>query len=210
MPARMVQVTIYNNSDYPIVWQRRRDHGFWQDPWWPSNIKDLKKGEQASFRLEFGGIATGVEGWILFKIDVPLDSGWGPKAEFFRLSFSRPFFETSPFHGTCEKYLKDRRSSDSDHPGPALAYVVDHGFGDMETGDHGASPLEVAGAVGFSLYLPGIGMAVEAVPELLNKSFPKRVWWLVQIRNTEGTSSRLPLQEGPPMEKDIFTLLQHA
>ena len=30
MPARLVQVTLINNSDFPIIWQDDgRPHGFW-------------------------------------------------------------------------------------------------------------------------------------------------------------------------------------
>jgi len=112
MPARLVQVTILNNSDYPIVWQDDgRDHGFWQEPWYPSNIKNLKKGEQASFRLESGGIATGVKGWVLFKVDVPAASNVGARAEFFRLDFERAYIEVSPFQppGFENHYLGPER-----------------------------------------------------------------------------------------------------
>lgn len=53
MPARLVQVTIVNRSAFPIIWQDDgREHGFWQEPWYPSNIKALNPGQQASFRLE--------------------------------------------------------------------------------------------------------------------------------------------------------------
>ena len=44
MPARLVQVTILNNSRYPIVWQDDDPSCFWQDPWYQSTIKNLKKG----------------------------------------------------------------------------------------------------------------------------------------------------------------------
>ena len=92
MPARLFQVTILNSSDFPVRWvDDGRPHGFWQDPWYPSNIKNLLKGQAATFRLESGGIATGVEGWALFKIDIPSAEVDGPRTEFFRLDFKRPY-----------------------------------------------------------------------------------------------------------------------
>ena len=98
MPARLVQVTIINNSTFPITWQDDgRDSGFWQDPWYPSNIQHLPKGQQGTFRLESGGIATGAIGWALFKVEVPFASNVGDRTEFFTLSFARAYIEVTHF-----------------------------------------------------------------------------------------------------------------
>lgn len=92
MTARMVEVTLVNHTQYPIRWKDDgRPHGFWQEPWLPSHIVDLKKGELAKFRLESGGIMTGVEGWVEFIIDVPPTNEGNPRTEFLRLWFERPY-----------------------------------------------------------------------------------------------------------------------
>lgn len=46
MPARLVQVTVVNSSDYPIGWQDDgRDSGAWQSPWYPLKLAHIDKGE---------------------------------------------------------------------------------------------------------------------------------------------------------------------
>ena len=152
MPARLFQVTILNSSDYPIVWlDDGRPGGFWQDPWYPSNIKNLRKGESASFRLESGGVATGVEGWAKFKIDVPLATNIGPRTEYFRLDFERPYIATKDFRHPPSFWLHDPDTDEPDHPGPALTYIKDRGYGDMANID--SSPFElVSGDSGRAVY----------------------------------------------------------
>lgn len=177
MPARLVQVTIINNSDYPIVWQDDgREHGFWQEPWYPSNIKNLKKGEQSSFRLESGGIATGVNGWAFFKVAVPFASNVGDRTEFFTLSFERAYIETESFKGGIQY--------NSPHPGSSLAFVRDVGSGDIANMD--SSPFEFIAA------LPGAPF--NAPVFLGNDSIAKHVAWFVEVRNT-AASSTLPLKK---------------
>lgn len=191
MPARLIQVTIINNSDYPVVWvDDGREHGFWQEPWYPSNIKNLKKGEQSSFRLESGGIATGVKGWALFKVDVPFASNVGVRNEFFRLNFERAYIETVSFKGGedggIQYWRQDPRTNDAPHPGPSLAYIRDVGSSDLANMD--SSPIEFIAA------LPGAPL--NAPIFLGNESFAKHVAWVVEVRNTEG-SSTLPLKIAP-------------
>lgn len=170
-----------NNSDFPIIWQDDgRPHGFWQEPWYPSNLKNLKKGEQGTWRLESGGIATGVEGWALFKVDVPFASNVGSRTEFFRLWWERPFI--GHFAKDVQHTLQDPRTNDSPHPGPVLTYVKSHGFGDMGSG---SSPFEI---IPMGLFVP-----LTAPIFLANEASGNHVFWVVEVLNT-GTTSTLPLQ----------------
>lgn len=185
MPARLVQVTIVNNSDYPIVWlDDGRDHGFWQEPWYPSNIKRLEKGQQSSFRLESGGVMTGVKGWALFKIDVPLATNVGSRSEFFRLDFERAYFETERFSPGIVPTLKDPRTNDAPHAGPTLSLVRSVGSGDIANMD--SSPFE---------FIPAIpGAPLNAPLFLANETFAKHVWWVVEVRNTTEATTIQPLK----------------
>jgi hypothetical protein len=91
MPARLVQVTLRNKSSFPIRWlDDGRPHGSWQDPWFPSNISDLKTGEEGTFRSESDGILTGTQAWALFKVDIPANN-IGDRTEFLRLSWRKPY-----------------------------------------------------------------------------------------------------------------------
>ena len=182
MPARLVEVTLINNSDFPIIWQDDgRPHGFWQEPWYPSNIKNLKKGQQGSWRLESGGIATGVEGWALFKVDIPFASNVGSRTEFFRLWWERPYI--GHFAKDIQHTLQDPRTNDPPHSGSALTFVKSHGFTDIANID--SSPFE------FILAIPGAPFTAPIF--LANDANAKHVAWLVEVLNT-GTSSALPLQ----------------
>ena len=192
MPARLVQVTIFNNSDYPIVWQDDgRNHGFWQEPWYPSNIKSLKKGEKASFRLESGGVMTGVEGWALFKVDVPVASNVGPTTEFFRLNFSRAYLQFEPFDGTIEYFRKDPRTNDADHPGAILAYVAERVVGNLD--GYSTDLTELGSALVLPIAFPFVGL-IEAFPLLANESIDKHVLWVVEVRNAGESRTLLPLK----------------
>ena len=106
MPARLVQVTIMNSTDYPIIWRDDgRPAGFWQEPWYPSNMKYLKPGEHATFRQESGGVGTGVEGWALFKVEVPFAANVGDRSQFLRLWWIRPYM-ADPFDGQAGAFDK--------------------------------------------------------------------------------------------------------
>ena len=176
MPARLVQVTILNNSDYPIVWQDDgRDHlSAWQKPWYPSNIKNLTKGQRASFRIESDGVMQGAGGWAYFKIDVPFASNVGDRTEYFTLRFSRSYIGGF-------KWNIDPPQSDN---GPVLAFVRDLGFGEMANID--SSPYE---------FVPAIPFAPFTGPVFLNDDAnAKHVAWVVEVRNVEESTSTLPLQ----------------
>jgi len=180
MPARLVQVTIINNSDFPIIWlDDGRDHGEWQDPWYPSNINNLKKGERGTFRLESSGIATGVDGWALFKIDVPLVPNLGVQTEFLNLGFSRAYIG----HFKKQAQVKLSNGDAPPHSGPAWTFVNDIGFGDIANMD--SSPFE---------FLVGIPGAPLTAPTLLtNDANAKHVAWGVEVRNVDVNRSVLPL-----------------
>ncbi len=183
MPARLVQVTLINSSDFPIIWQDDgRPHGFWQEPWYPSNIKNLKRGEQGTWRLESGGILTGVEGWALFKVDVPFASNVGSRTEFFRPWWARPYIGS--FIKKVEYWNHDPRTEEQDHPGGGMAYVKDHGFAGM--GD-----LESSGLFEFIAFGAFVPLTVPIV--LNNETHWNHVAWVMEMLNT-GTTSTLPLQ----------------
>ncbi len=200
MPFILIQVTIFNHSDFPIVWlDDGRDHGDWQDPWYPSNIKSLQKGEQASFRIESAGdipilssIGTGAQGWALFKVDVPPDPGLGDRTEYFTLSFDRPFIETQTFERGIDYQLNDPRGSGSRHAGLQMAYAVDLGTADMGNEDNVG---EILGAIGADLETAGIGMFVEAPLLLLTDSYAKHVLWVVDVRNAGAGQDSFPLRK---------------
>lgn len=191
MPARLVQVTIVNSSAFPIVWQDDgREHGFWQEPWYPSNIKSLQPGQQASFRLESGGIATGVEGWALFKVDVPSASNVAARTEFFRLNFDRPYIATEAFKGDDPSHIQyfrsDPRTGDPPHDGPIKAGVRSVGTSDIANMD--SSPFE---------FIPAIPFApLNAYWFLQNESIAKHLAWAVEVFTVTETSA-LPLQAAP-------------
>jgi hypothetical protein len=181
MPARLVQVSLINSTPFPIIWQDDgRPHGFWQEPWYPSNVKSLKKNEEATWRLESGGIATGVEGWALFKVDVPLASNVGSRTEFFRLWWERPYI--GHFSKDIQYSLKDPRTNDPPHQAPPLAYIKDHGFTNIGTD---TSPFE------FLLAIPSAPLTAPIF--LDNDGNATHVSWIVELLSV-GTSTTLPLR----------------
>ena len=183
MPARLVQVTLINNSDFPIRWlDDQRPHGFWQEPWYPSNIGNLTKGQRGTWRLESGGVATGVEGRALFKVDVPLAANVGGRTEFINFWWERPYI--GGFRRTVIHTLQDPRTSDLPHPGPALVFVVDHGFTDIA--NMGSSPFE------FLLAVPGAPLTAYTI--LKNEADAKHPSWVVEVRNA-GISSTIPVRQ---------------
>ena len=182
MPARLVEVTLINSSDFPIIWQDdQRPHGFWQEPWYPSNITNLRKGQRASWRLESGGVATGVEGRALFKVDVPFVPNHGVRTEWINFWWERPYI--GKFKREVILTLQDPRTSDPPHANPPLVHVKDHGFTNM--GHIGSSPFE------FLLAIPAAPLTAPLF--LTNEANAKHVAWLVEVLNV-GTSSTLPLQ----------------
>lgn len=180
MPARLVQVTIINHSDFPIEWQDDgRSHGDWQQPWYPSNLKSIAPGQRGSFRLESEGIATGAEGWTLFKVHVP-STNQGDKSEYFTLSFDRPFIGN--FSRSIDYKYHDPRTQSQDHSGGTQAYVRDIGFGDIANMDQ--FPFVELGM--------GIGAAWTVPIIWWNESIPEHVIWGVEVR-TAGASVASPL-----------------
>ena len=182
MPARLVQVTLINKSDVPIRWMDDgRPHGFWQKPWYPSNIKDLKKGEQGSWRLESGGVLTGVEGWAKFMVDVPFASNIGVQTEFIHLGWERPYL------GQFDRKIDHTRSAppgnDLRNLPPSRIQINDLGFTNLGTDENILSKILTGGA-----FVPATIPIVMANDAALN-----HVWWVVEVVN--GTqSSTLPLR----------------
>src|SRR5262245_34319151 len=70
------------------------DHGDWQSPWFPSNLKDLLSGQSGAWRSESAGFMTGTEGWALFGIDVPNDDPNATsltRTEYAHIQWDRPY-----------------------------------------------------------------------------------------------------------------------
>jgi hypothetical protein len=117
MPNILVEVTIVNKSDFPIRWlDDGRPDGDWQDPWFPSNLKDLAPGQQGTFRQESEG--AGVTGWVKFMIDIPPSLG-ETQTEYLKLDWNRPYLSVGGTAFTKDLYLtlKDPDSTDLPHPG---------------------------------------------------------------------------------------------
>jgi hypothetical protein len=86
MPARLVQVTLRNNTSDPVRWiTDGLDHGEWQDPWYPSRHGRIEPGQEGTWRSESAGILTGTEGWAWFAVDA------ADGTQFARIKWSRPY-----------------------------------------------------------------------------------------------------------------------
>jgi hypothetical protein len=183
MPARLVQVTLINNSDYPIRWlDDGRPHGFWQDPWFPSNVKDLRKGQTATWRQESGGVATGVEGWARFLVDVPFATNVGDRSAALYLHWDRPYLLLPG-----QLFEKDSLVTPND-PASKMVYLFDHGYTDIANMD--SSPFE---------FIPALpGGPLSGFVFLPNEAVPKHVAWIVELRNIDAPTV-LP---GAPLEGD--------
>ncbi|MGK9147739.1 hypothetical protein KXS11_08955 [Plantibacter flavus] len=75
MPARLVQITIRNNTSFPLRWITDSDDTTtWQDPWFPSKLNGLRPGQQAAFRSESPdfGVFVGTEGSAVFEVGRPV------------------------------------------------------------------------------------------------------------------------------------------
>jgi tachylectin len=184
VPARLVQVTIINKSDYAIVWQDDgREHGDWQEPWYPSNIKNLQPRENASFRLESDGVMTGVEGWAL-KVDVPFAPNVGSRTEFFQLHLKRPYIMFDAAKISTEHFLSDPRTDDEPHTPPALTDVKAIGYFDL--GRSGSDFLAFLGSSAFGVAELGLGPLGPVIPGLIGmaqEAVGTEIAWVVEVRN---------------------------
>ncbi|HEY8520712.1 MAG TPA: SRPBCC domain-containing protein [Gammaproteobacteria bacterium] len=177
MPARLVQVTLINNSRFPIIWQDDgRPHGWWQEPWYPSNLKNLKTGEQGTWRLESGGIMTGVEGWAYFRIDVPSTGNTGVRTEYLNLWWERPYIGS--FAKETTHFVPDGEY--------AKVMIVDRGFTSLGQSDSFFEP------VPFGAFVPA------TVPVFLaNDAAGTHIWWIVEVVDSPAAGLTLPLVIGP-------------
>ncbi|MDF2571671.1 MAG: hypothetical protein K0R55_3275 [Sporomusa sp.] len=81
MPARLVQVTLRNRSSFPLRWiTDGHEYGTWQDPWLPSNLKDLQPGKDGTWRSESDTFMQGTKAWADFLVDIPPDAMSGSAA----------------------------------------------------------------------------------------------------------------------------------
>src|SRR6266404_2678032 len=123
MPAITVTVVLINSSTATIRWvDDGRPHGFWTQPLYPSNVKELRPGQMAMWRQESGGIATGVEGWAKFEADVPAKTNTPDRGASLELSWDRPFF-------LLPTQIIDKNFKVFNHdPDYQAFYPVDHGL----------------------------------------------------------------------------------
>lgn len=183
MAARMVEVTLVNHTQYPIHWKDDgRPHGFWQEPWLPSNIRNLTRGQEAKFRLESGGIMTGVEGWVEFVIDIPPTNDGYPQTEILRLWFERPY---------AGHFNKEAKQIQSPIPigqssWPDLVDTTRQSLGELNEG--GETLWVVIPAASFWPLTPILFM--------LNQAAGLHVGWRVEVYES-GVSTRLPLITEP-------------
>jgi len=174
----MVQVTLINKSSYPVFWQDDgRPHGFWQEPWYPSNLQPLKPGEQGTWRLESGGIMTGVEGWAYFKVPVPTNTD-PQNAEYLTLWWERPYY------GVFGKRIERPPESSTLRYSTALREL---GFRDINPGD---TFLEL---VPFGSFVP-----VTVPLTFANNAAGYWIWWVVELLNA-GDSVRVPGRAASPL-----------
>jgi Tachylectin len=185
MAARLVQVTLVNHSSFPIRWlDDHREHGFWQEPWYPSNLKDLEPGQQGTWRLESGGVMTGVEGSAVFTVDIPPKSNVPPRTEFIDLSWERPYLEPAFRHDVVVRRL-DPPGGDLNLLGPDLVFyreAISSTFG-------GLSDI-FAGMVTIPPVGPILGMA--------NEKIGTQIAWAVEILDTPAVSPPAALRLETP------------
>lgn len=97
MPARLAQITIRNNTSFPLRWITDSDDTTtWQDPWFPSKLDGLPPGQQASFRSEsdgalFGGIMVGTEGSAVFEVGRPVSQQFAGPADRLTVTWDIPY-----------------------------------------------------------------------------------------------------------------------
>jgi hypothetical protein len=184
MPARLVHVSLVNNSDFPMRWlDDGRPHGFWQDPFYPSKITDLKKGELAIFRQESGGVMTGVEGRATFRVEVPPIPNTPDESEALAFWWERPYIGV--FDRKIIHHLPAHRTEPNYKP---YVKYIDHGF-------HGAANDTLFGALlGAALFPPWTTFG-----QMANNAAGSHIFWLVEVVNNELRTVLPPPPAGQPL-----------
>lgn len=178
MPDRLLQVTLINNSSFPVVWiDDGKKWGEWQDPWYPSKLQTLAPGKQGTFRMESDGLWAGVEGWAYFRVDVPYAANVGDRTEFFTLSWDRPYW------GSLHPSIEQTRPNSTQ---PHHVLVRDRAIRPLESGD------PVVDVV-LGLYVP-----LSLVPTFLSDAAHNHVWWQVEVIDSAAVSTLQPLQASEP------------
>lgn len=182
MPSRFVQVTLINNSKFTVRWvDDSRAHGWWQEPWYPSNFTDLRPGQVAQWRMESGGVMKGLEGHADFKIDVPLRGG-ADESELISFWWERPYIGFFAKNIRHDVPLQKSRDGYLPH-----VRVIDHqsrGWSEASFGD-----------VLAHVVLP---YPISPVATMANQANNTHCFWTVEIVNNEGRIS-LPLESPPPV-----------
>ncbi len=176
MPARLVQVTLVNNSDYPICWlDDGRTIGFWQEPWFPSNLKDLKKGEQGTWRLDSGNARLGVEGWAKFVVNVPPEDNIGLQTEFIHLDWELPFL--GDFVCKIAHTRPEPPDNDPQNLKPSKIKVKDLGFTNLP-GDETMPSQIITGDT--LIAHPVVGDQPLGIADDLETEF-NHIWWTIEV-----------------------------
>ena len=156
MPARLVQVTLHNDTPYPMRWiTDHLDHGDWQDPWYPSNLHRLEPGQQGAWRSESAGILTGTKGWALFGAELPEEDLSSPsftRTEFVQIKWSRPYVGNFGFEISATRSdPREGGGGDSvfvaSDTRPALTQIVPVDLGSLGSGENIVGQILSAGII---------------------------------------------------------------
>jgi hypothetical protein len=183
MPARLVQVNLINNSKLNMRWfDDGRNSGDWQEPWLPSNIKNLAPGQQAAWRLESDAFLRGADGWVKFAIDVPHAP---EQTEYLLLWWDRPF--VGKFTKGYEQTPPVPFGNDSRNQLPSKILVIDHEYHSLGTDENILSQFSES-----NVLVPFTNAGVLAQDETAN-----HVLWTVEVRPGAEVST-LPLRVSAP------------
>lgn len=92
MPARLVQVTLHNNTGSTVRWiTDGLEWGAWQSPWFPSRHATIPPGQSGTWRSESDGILTGTEGWAWWGVDE------SDGTQFAKVTWDRPYIGSFGF-----------------------------------------------------------------------------------------------------------------
>jgi hypothetical protein len=176
MPARLIQITIRNRSKRTLRWRDDyREHGFWQDPWYPSNLKAIRPGQEGTFRQESGGILTGVAGQVAFTVDYnPAQVADDPDpAEELTFGWSVPYIgaPTIPAYPPVVKRQF--------HPNtPPLTWAKTTSVGQLN------------GQTFFSEAGGALALGTVWIPFAFFPLFsPQHVFWEIELRDSSGSST---------------------
>jgi hypothetical protein len=179
MPARLVQVTLRNRSRFPVRWLTDgHEYGTWQDPWLPSNVTDLKPGEDATWRSESDTFMQGTKAWADLLVDIPFANNVGIRTETIHLWWSRPYY--GDFRAGCEQTRQNVNL-------PFQTFPTKVGVGNMGSQENLISEALTTGIVAGTPFIGGPFFP------LIFRTAADHVWVEFELRNT-GDSAAQPLR----------------